>query len=320
MDTLLNLVEEQFSSEVKLAYQKRDSIYSQLVTTRAVPVGDSTYFNRAQAGTPAGKKARFGKVPRNGGSLDRVKCDLETFYAADEIDEQEVSSTSVNGMLVITDNAIASMSRKVDEMILDVINGQKLNDKSEQPSSLAGVSNTDAMSLDIAKAIWAHYQRNHIFKNKELPIVNVGVAQWNQLMSIKQFYHADIIGSNDLPYLFSRAETGRFFMDMVWRVDPDLPNTGTGSDATTTCNAFVQSCIGLALGGVDKTRVIETEDDTILWYMRRKLGAVLIDPVGVLSFELSNKDVSTNTTGTFSMASGTINVEQGTINNNSAGG
>lgn len=293
MDTLLNLVEEQFSSEVKLAYQKRDSIYSQLVTTRAVPVGDSTYFNRSQAGTPAGKKARFGKIPRNGGSLDRVKCDLETFYAADEIDEQEVSSTSVNGMLVITDNAMASMSRKIDEMILDVINGQKLNDKAEAPSTLAGITTSDTMSIDLAKAIWAHYQKNHIFRNKELPIVNVGVDQWNQLMNYRQFYHADVIGANDLPYLFSRAETGRFFMDMVWRVDPDLPS----GDGTTVCNSFVQSCIGLALGGVDKTRVVETEDDTILWYMRRKLGTVLIDPVGVLSFELSNKAESTEATG-----------------------
>ena len=62
---LLPLVEEQFSSEIKLCYQKRDSIYSQLVTTRPVPVGDRTYFNRSHAGTPAGKKARFGKIPQH---------------------------------------------------------------------------------------------------------------------------------------------------------------------------------------------------------------------------------------------------------------
>lgn len=277
MDTLLNVVEEQFSSEVKLAYQKRDAIYSQLVTTRPVPVGDTTYFNRSQSGTPAGKKARFGKVPRNGGSLDRVKCELETFYAGDEIDEQEVSSTSVNGMLVITDNAIASMNRKVDEMILDSINST---------TSTVTVPTVGFTEIGLAQDIWGHFQSNHVFKNKELPIVNVGVNQWNQLMQNKQFYHADIIGMNDLPYIFSRAETGRFFMDMVWRVDPDLPEgTTTG---TTKCNAFVQSSIGLALGGVDKTRVIETDDDTILYYMRRKLGSVLIDPIGCLAFDVPN--------------------------------
>ena len=114
---LLPLVEEQFSSEIKLCYQKRDSLYADLVTVRPVPVGDKTYFNRSHAGTPAGQKARFGKIPRNGGSLDRVPCDLETYYAGDEIDEQEVSSTSANGMLVITDNAVASMNTKIDELI-----------------------------------------------------------------------------------------------------------------------------------------------------------------------------------------------------------
>ncbi len=275
---LLPLVEEQFSSEIKLAYQKRDSIYSQLVTTRPVPVGDTTYFNRSQAGTPAGKKARFGKVPRNGGSLDRVKCELETYYAGDEIDEQEVSSTSANGMLVITDNAVASMNRRVDSMILDSINSTT--------TKIEG-SEANVFTLETAQEIWNHFQKNHVFKNKELPIVNVGVHQWDALMKLEQFYKSNAITEKDLPYLFTRAESGRFWMDMVWRVDPDL---GAGdSEGTTKCNAFVQSSIGLALGGVDKTRVIETPDDTILYYMRRKLGSVLIDPVGCIAFDVKDK-------------------------------
>lgn len=277
---LLPLVEEQFSSEIKLCYQKRDSLYADLVTVRPVPVGDKTYFNRSHAGTPAGQKARFGKIPRNGGSLDRVPCDLETYYAGDEIDEQEVSSTSANGMLVITDNAIASMNTKIDELILNAINSST--------QTVTG-ANTTGMTLDVAHNIWSHFQKNHIFRNKELPVVNVGVEQWNQLMNIKQFYHADVITMQQLPYLFTKAESGRFWMDMVWRVDPDLPVGTTGAaGATTKCNAFVKSCVGLALGGVDKTRVRETDDDTILYYMRRKLGSVLIDETGALTFDVAD--------------------------------
>lgn len=279
---LLPLVEEQFQSEIKLCYQKRDSLYADLVTVKPVPVGDKTYFNRSHAGTPAGQKARFGKIPRNGGSLDRVPCDLETYYAGDEIDEQEVSSTSANGMLVITDNAMASMNQKVDELILNAIN------TSTQTISDAA---TDGMTLDVAQGIWEHFQANHVFRNKELPIVNVGVKQWNQLMNIKQFYHADAVTMNDLPYLFTKAESGRFWLDMVWRVDPDLPTDS--SAGTTTCNAFVKSCVGLALGGVDKVRVRETDDDTILYYMRRKLGAVLIDETGALTIPTKDTPAST---------------------------
>ena len=273
---LLPLVEEQFQSEIKLAYQKRDSLYADLVTVKPVPVGDKTYFNRSHAGTPAGQKARFGKIPRNGGSLDRVPCDLETYYAGDEIDEQEVSSTSANGMLVITDNAMASMNQRVDELILDAIN------TSTQTVTAAA---TAGMTLDVCMAIWEHFQKNHVFKNKELPIVNVGAKQWNQLMKIEQFYKSNMVTDRDLPYLFSRAESGRFWMDMVWRVDPDLP---AGTSGTTKCNAFVKSCVGLALGGVDKVRVRETDDDTILYYMRRKLGATLIDETGALSFDVKD--------------------------------
>ena len=275
---LLPLVEEQFQSEIKLCYQKRDSLYADLVTVRPVPVGDRTYFNRSHAGTPAGQKARFGKIPRNGGSLDRVPCDLETYYAGDEIDEQEVSSTSANGMLVITDNAMASMNTRVDDLILTAINSS---------TQTVADSASSIFTLDTAKAIWNHFQSNHVFRNREMPIINVGVHQWNQLMDIKQFYHADAITANDLPYLFTKAETGRFWMDMVWRVDPDLP-AGT-TEGTTKCNAFVKSCVGLALGGVDKVRVRETDDDTILYYMRRKLGAVLIDETGALTFDVKDE-------------------------------
>lgn len=280
---LLPLVEEQFQSEIKLCYQKRDSLYADLVTVKPVPVGDRTYFNRSHAGTPAGQKARFGKIPRNGGSLDRVPCDLETYYAGDEIDEQEVSSTSANGMLVITDNAVASMNQRVDELILNAINSTT--------QTVTG-SDSDIFTLDCAKEIWNHFQKNHVFKNRELPIVNVGVNQWNQLMDIKQFYHADAITMNDLPYLFTKAETGRFWMDMVWRVDPDLES----KNGKTKCNAFVKSCVGLALGGVDKVRVRETDDDTILYYMRRKFGTVLIDETGALAFEV--KDTATSASQT----------------------
>ena len=270
---LLPLVEEQFVSEIKLCYQKRDSIYSQLVTTRPVPVGDRTYFNRSHAGTPAGKKARFGKIPRNGGSLDRVPCDLETFYAGDEIDEQEVSSTSANGMLVITDNAMASMNQKVDSMILDSIN-----------TTTNTLTSASGFTIDLAKSIWSYFQKNYIFRKKEMPIINLGVEDWEDLMSINQFYNADVIGYEKLPYLFSNAETGRFWMDMVWRVDPSIPTSGS----TNICNAFVKSCVGLALGGIEKTRVIETEDDTILYYTRRKLGTCLIDDTGVLKISVTH--------------------------------
>ena len=272
---LLPLVEEQFKSEIKLCYQKRDAIYGNLVTTRPVPVGDRTYFNRSHAGTPAGQKARFGKIPRNGGSLDRVPCDLQTYYAGDEIDEQEVSSTSADGMLVITDNAMASMNQLTDQIILDAINSTT--------NTITVASG--GFTLDTAKAIWAHYQKNHIFRNKEMPIINLGVEEWDDLMSLNQFYNADVIGYQKLPYLFSEAETGRFWMDMVWRVDPDIPSGGAN---TNICNAFVRSCVGLALGGVDKTRVLETDDDTILYYMRRKLGAVLIDDTGVLKISVTH--------------------------------
>lgn len=268
---LLPLVEETFSSEIKLAYQKDESNYKNLVTVRPGIVGDTTYFNRSQAGTEAGKKSRFGKIPRNGGSLDRVQCDLETFYAGDEIDEQEISSTSANGMLVITTNAQASMECKIDSLILTAMDATT----NEIAVAAAG------LTLDKVKAVWKSFQNAYVFKRKETPIFFVGSDQWNELMAIDAFVNADYIGSANLPWLFSGAEQGKVFYDMIFKIDPGLPKAST----TRKCFAFVKSSVGLATGGIDKTRVLETEDDTILYYARQKLGACLIDSVGCIEVQ-----------------------------------
>ncbi len=264
---LLPLVEETFSSEIKLCYQKRESNYKNIVTVKSGIVGDSTYFNKSNAGTEAGKKARFGKIPRNGGSLDRVKCELETYYASDEIDEQEVDSTSANGMLVITDNAMASMEQKIDSLILTAM---------DSTTNIVDEGAATGMTKDKAKLIRSNFVNAHVFKNKETPVVYIGSAQWDELMDIDEFYKAESIGYDRLPYIFTEAETGRLWLDMIWRCDPDLPV----ANDVRKCFAFVKSAIGLAYSGINKTRLVETEDDTILYYARQKVGSVLIDGLG----------------------------------------
>jgi hypothetical protein len=268
---LLPLVEETFSSEIKLAYQQEESNFKNLVTLRPGVIGDTTYFNRSQAGTEAGQKSRFGKIPRNGGSLDRVACTLETYFAGDEIDEQEISDTSANGMLVITTNAMASMNQKVDSLIKTAMD----TTTNEIATASAG------MTIDKVKEIWKKFQDAYVFKRKETPIVMVGSDQWNDLMAIDTFVRSDYIGSQHLPWLFSGAEQGKLYYDMIFKVDPSLPVSGS----TRKCFAFVKSSVGLATSGINKTRVLETEDDTILYYARQKLGACLIDSVGCIEVQ-----------------------------------
>lgn len=264
---LLPLVEETFSSEIKLCYQKDESLYKQLVTVKSGVIGNTAYFNKSSAGSEAGKKATFGKIPRNGGALSRVSASLETFYAADEIDEQDISETSANGMLAITDNAMASMEQKVDTLILTAMADST---NTVDPSKASG------LTLDKAKEIWGNFQNGHVFKRKEVPVVSVGTQQWDDLLGISQFTNADSVGYEQLPYLFTKAQTGRFWLDMIWRIDPDLDVASN----VRTCYAFVPSSVGLALSGINKTRVVETDEDTVLYYARQKLGAVLIDEVG----------------------------------------
>lgn len=188
---LLAVVEEQYRADVKLAYQRSEAKFDALVTLDNGVIGDTTYFNTSVAGGEAQSKALFGRVPRIGGGLARVQCDLTTEYAGDELDEQQISKTKVNGELIIAINTMAAMNRKRDYKILTAMDS----------TTNEVVHNSTGMTIAKAEAIWTKFSDALVFENGETPIVTVSTKQWIELMGIDQFKKAETIGYDDLPYL-----------------------------------------------------------------------------------------------------------------------
>lgn len=276
---LLPLVEEQYRADIKEAYQRKMSKYDSLVTLESGVIGDSTYFNTSTAGGEAQAKAFLGRIPRIGGGLDRVKCDLTTEYASDEIDEQQLSKTKANGELIIAINTMAAIERKRDSKIIAAMD----------TTTSEIVHGSTGFTQDKVEELWQLFSDNLVFEYGETPIVSVGTKQWIDLMSIDEFKNADYIGPGDMPFIQTKAQQGRFWYDMIFRVDPKLPVNAN----IRKCFAHVPSAVGLALSADKKSRVLETENDTILYYTREKNGAVLIDPNGCVEIQCSEAAPST---------------------------
>jgi hypothetical protein len=273
-------IEERFSSEVKKAYQVSKSKFESLVTVRPVDAGDTTYFNKAIAGGEAQAKAVFGKIPDIGGGIGRVKCELTDFYAKAEIDNQDVSKTTVNGTLIMSDNVKAAIERKKDRVILTAMSA----------ASQEIAHNSEGMTIDKVEEIWQTFSDNLLFENGEYPIVMVGTKQFQDLMNIDSFSKAETVGYQDMPYLETKAVSGRKWYDMTFIVNPKLDKTGD----IRTCYAFVPSAVGLAMTpSVTKSVAFEDNDtDTVKHWAKFKAGAIIIDDLGIIKIGCSEAAVS----------------------------
>ena len=269
----LKVIEEQYNSQVHLAYQQLESKLENLCTLQSDVVGDRTYFNFSTAAAGrAGQKGFLGDIPLQGGALDRVPCDLATDYAGDMIDEQDLSKTSVSGDLVITTNTMGVMAREKDYKIIDAAS----------LTTNTIVNGGTGFTIAKAETLWTKFQDGLVFERGEVPIVFVGSVQWRNLMRIPEFKSADYIGHNDLPWLFTGAQRGRFWNDMIFKCHPLLQKVGN----IRKCLAWVPSCIGFATDGKKKIKVAEIDmKDAILYYTREKTGACLIDATGCVSID-----------------------------------
>ena len=268
---MLSVVEERFSSEVKDAYQRSNSKFESLVTVRPIDAGDSTFFNKSVQGGEAQEKAIFGEIPDIGGGVGRVKCELATYYAKAEIDEQDAARTTVDGKLIMTKNVMAAIERKKDRLVLTALSA------ATQSIAAGGTGMTKAK----VEEIWETFSDNLVFENGETPIVMIGTKQFTELMNIDEFNDADKVGMENLPYLDTKSERGRLWYDMIFIKNPKLDVDGSN---VRSCYAFVPSAVGMAVSTNVLKTVVEADNkkDTVYHWSKYKAGSVIIDDMGVI--------------------------------------
>jgi hypothetical protein len=268
-----DVLQEQFSSEIKLAYQSEQARFESLVTLKDVPYGHTTKFNKSSAAGEMQAKGHFGDMPLLGGGLSRVTCTLEDYFGGEKLSPEDMQNTTADGKLVVTVNINAARERKKDSIILDAL---------EDATNVIANNNT---GLTTAKRdeIWETHQSNLIFENGELPVNMVGPKQWQQLMAFDNFINSDYVGPNELKWMESRALQGRMYNDMIWVCNPKLR---TDSDDFRRCYSFVKSAVGFASSSAMTDQKLGfNEEKNYYWYWAgMRAGAVIIDNTGLIEF------------------------------------
>lgn len=266
---LITNTQEHYQSEIILKHQEIIRSYDQFVTVKSGIVGDSTKFYPSIPGGESQSKAPFGDIPLIGGGIGEVTCNLTTKYAGDRVDKSNLAKTNLNGELVITTNTTAAINRGINAKIRAAL------DATTNEVAVA----SSGMTLDKIEAIWQNFTDYKYFENNEIPIIRVGTKQWIDLMGIDNFVKAETIGHTDMPYLFTKAETGRFFYDMVFKLDSNLPKVAT----SRKCFAFVKSAVGLAIGNENESMIERIPGkDVVMYWTKEKSGAVALDVNGVM--------------------------------------
>ena len=115
----------------------------------------------------------------------------------------------------------------------------------------------------------------------------VSPQAWNQLLSIEEFSSADYVGAKTP---FVAGCESRKWLGINFIMHTGLPATGTGDTAAHTCFIYHKNAVGHAVGMDIKTD-ITWHGDYAAHFVNNMMsqGACLIDPKGVIKFDVLDK-------------------------------
>lgn len=256
----------QFEAEVHLAFQQTGTKLRSTVRTKNDVKGSSTTFQKVGKGT-ASTKARHGLVPVMNLDHTPVECVLSDFYAGDWVDELDELKTNVDERRVVASAGAYALGRKSDELIISELN---------QATSSVAMNKEGLTKAKILSAL-------EILNNNDVPddgqrFAVVGVHQWNELLNMKEFSHADYVGDS---YPLLKGTESRKWMGINWIMHNALPFDA--NDSSRVCFIYHKNAIGHASGCDVKT--------DITWHGERAAhfisncmsqGAKLIDNSGIV--------------------------------------
>lgn len=256
----------QFEAEVHLAFQQTGTKLRSTVRTKNDVKGSSTTFQKVGKGT-ASTKARHGLVPVMNLDHTPVECVLSDFYAGDWVDELDELKTNVDERRVVASAGAYALGRKSDELIISELN---------QATSSVAMNKEGLTKAKILSAL-------EILNNNDVPddgqrFAVVGVHQWNELLNMKEFSHADYVGDS---YPLLKGTESRKWMGINWIMHNALPFDE--DEEARSCFIYHKNAIGHASGCDVKT--------DITWHGERAAhfisncmsqGAKLIDNSGIV--------------------------------------
>jgi len=258
---------KQFEAEVHMAYQRMGSKLRNTVRQSNNVVGNQARFQKVGKGA-ASTKSRHGQVNTMEVAHSTVDVTLADFYAADYVDTLDELKTNIDERQVLATSAAAALGRKMDQLIIDVLDGG---------SNSANIAHGSA-GLTLAKALTVY----ETFGEADVPddgqrYFVVSPAGWADLLQLDQFSRAEYVGEADLP--FAGGMTAKKWLGFTFFTHSGL----TLASADRDCHAYHASALGLATGSDVRTEinyVPEKVSNLITSYF--SAGAVEIDGDGMI--------------------------------------
>lgn len=258
----------EFETGIEREFQRSSTKLLSTIRTKRNVKASNAKFHVAGMGT-AVKKTRGGDVPMMNSDRRQVTVNLETNYAGDVIEEEDLEQMAHDDRDEAVFAGAAALGRKADDIIMAQMQA------APNPINLGAAPLTTS---DASRANVLLQQQDVPFDKQLFGVVSPGAYNW--LKASKQFSNKDYIGEADLPFM-SMTEWV-FWNGIYW-----MPHAGVPGMGTATCSAFVyhMRSVGAAVGH-DVRSSISWENKQGNWFVnnRFRLGASILLPRGIVRF------------------------------------
>jgi len=203
----------EFDDGVAHVFQQEGSKLLPLVRNKRVNPGEAAKFFVAGSGT-AKTKTRHNDVPVMNGDRTNVTVNLDTYYAGEWIDQEDLDAMAPDDRDTAQKAAAMALGRKVDSIIIDALDTTGV--------SAIGDYSTP-MTVALAQAA-RRYALTQEWPDDDRWIVALSPDALVHMETFKQFANADWVGGDDLP--FKTKKKMRFWNGMFWLPINGLPLSG----------------------------------------------------------------------------------------------
>lgn len=269
----------EYSSGVKLAYQRMSSKFRNCCRLKTGVVGSTETFQTLGTGT-ATQKARHGNVPPMNQTHGTATATLADWYAGDYIGFLDEKKITFDERQAISNSGAYALGRKADAIIIAAFDASNT-------THTAGASGQGLSKVQIMTAF-------ETLNGADVPddgerYFAVGVHQWNELLNLSEFKSADYVGSGNLPW--PGGTEAKRWMNITW-----FMHTGLTKGTYRSCYLWHKSAIGLAEGADVHSQIDwvpeKAEHFANSWM---SMGAITIDKTGIITTYCDDAATSTLT-------------------------
>ena len=281
-NSVSNSFVRQYERDLKHVFQRNGAVLRPTVRFKTGVVGESTTFQVIGKGT-ATTKARNGVITPMNVDHTPVICTLEDFYAGDYVDKLDESKLTISEREAIAQAGASSLGRKVDEQIIDKMDGTTQTAVTWIQTNSAAIRNS---ALEMGEAL-----DNNDVPNDGQKYALVSPRAWSSLMTVEEFSSADFVGGDGMTFTKGTAMMGVFKMWNGIRWASHTGVTGKGTNAVTVY-AWHKNAVGYAAGAhSNNSAVSDSVGADIQWISFRAAhfvnnmmsgGSCLIDDTGVI--------------------------------------